>query len=153
MKKAWVLSYLLSTQRRLWSDWVDAQADLSLLLGPHSFCWFCHVVAQIQIRSSSTKSQQYVWISIFHKYHKTPKNSEPEKFAVVTLKLNKEALPWSNVSKRCRGNCKQCRPWSHCSSRSSLIWVCTVCPDLSVRKLRIILVKRRSVFSSGIHNS
>ena len=30
MKKAWVLSYLLSTQRRLWSDWADAQADLSL---------------------------------------------------------------------------------------------------------------------------
>ena len=32
MKKAWVLSYPLSTQWRLWSDWVDAQADLSL-------CW------------------------------------------------------------------------------------------------------------------
>ena len=30
MKKAWILSYLLSAQRRLWSDWADAQADLSL---------------------------------------------------------------------------------------------------------------------------
>ena len=30
MKKAWVLSYPLSAQRRLWSDWADAQADLSL---------------------------------------------------------------------------------------------------------------------------
>ena len=30
MKKHWVLSYALSTQRRLWSDWADAQADLSL---------------------------------------------------------------------------------------------------------------------------
>ena len=30
MKKAWVLSYLLSTQQRLWSDWADAQADPSL---------------------------------------------------------------------------------------------------------------------------
>ena len=29
-KKAWVLSYPLSAQQRLWSDWVDAQADLSL---------------------------------------------------------------------------------------------------------------------------
>ena len=28
MKKAWVLSYPLSAQLRLWSDWVDAQADL-----------------------------------------------------------------------------------------------------------------------------
>ena len=32
MKQAWVLSYPLSAQRRLWSDWADAQADLSL-------CW------------------------------------------------------------------------------------------------------------------
>ena len=30
MKKAWVLSYPLSTERRLRSDWVDAQADPSL---------------------------------------------------------------------------------------------------------------------------
>ena len=30
MKKAWVLSYPLSAQRRLCSDWADAQADLSL---------------------------------------------------------------------------------------------------------------------------
>ena len=32
LKKAWVLSYPLSAQRRLWSDWADAKADLSL-------CW------------------------------------------------------------------------------------------------------------------
>ena len=32
MKKAWVLSYPFSAQWRLWSDWADAQADLSL-------CW------------------------------------------------------------------------------------------------------------------
>ena len=30
MKKAWVLSYPLSTHQRLWSDRADAQADLSL---------------------------------------------------------------------------------------------------------------------------
>ena len=30
MKKAWVLSYPLSAQRRRWSDWADAQADLRL---------------------------------------------------------------------------------------------------------------------------
>ena len=29
MKKPWVLSYPLSVQQRLWSDWVDAQPDLS----------------------------------------------------------------------------------------------------------------------------
>ena len=30
IKKAYVLSFPLSAQRRLWSDWADAQADLSL---------------------------------------------------------------------------------------------------------------------------
>ena len=30
MKKVWVLSYPLSAQWRLWSDWTDAQANLSL---------------------------------------------------------------------------------------------------------------------------
>ena len=34
----------------------------------------------------------------------------------------------------------QTAPRSDCSSRSSLFWVCTVCPDLSVRKLWIITV-------------
>ena len=37
MKKARVLSYLLSVQRRLWSDWADAEADLSLRWA-HSHC-------------------------------------------------------------------------------------------------------------------
>ena len=37
MKKAWVLSYPLNAQRRLWSDWADAQADLSLRWA-HSHC-------------------------------------------------------------------------------------------------------------------
>ena len=31
MKKPWDLRYLMSGQQRLWSDWVDAQADLSSL--------------------------------------------------------------------------------------------------------------------------
>ena len=39
MKKPWVLSYPLSTQWRLWSDWADAQADLSFLLGAHVILW------------------------------------------------------------------------------------------------------------------
>ena len=29
-----------------WSDWADAQADLSLCWGQRSFNWFCHEVAQ-----------------------------------------------------------------------------------------------------------
>ena len=29
------------------SDWMDAQADLSLRWSHSSFCWFCHVAAQM----------------------------------------------------------------------------------------------------------
>ena len=64
----------------------------------------------------------------------------PKKFAVITLKVEQDDFSLEKCIKRCSQNCKQCRPWSDCSSRSCLIWVCTVCPDLSVRKLRNITV-------------
>ena len=38
--KAWVLRYPLSTQRRHWSDWADAQADLRLCWGHSHFVGF-----------------------------------------------------------------------------------------------------------------
>ena len=41
MNKHWALNYILSAQWRLWSDWADAQADLSLRWPHMSFCWFC----------------------------------------------------------------------------------------------------------------
>ena len=40
-------TYLLSAQWRLWSDWVDAQADLSLCWALVSFHWFCCVAAHL----------------------------------------------------------------------------------------------------------
>ena len=46
MKKAWVLSYPLSAQTRLWSDLVDAQVDLSLCWEHMPFCRFCHKLAE-----------------------------------------------------------------------------------------------------------
>ena len=49
MKKAGVLSYPLSVQRRLWSDWADDQADLSLLWAHIPFCWFWHEVAHLEL--------------------------------------------------------------------------------------------------------
>ena len=30
---------------RLWSDWADTQADLSLRWAHSHFCWFCHEAA------------------------------------------------------------------------------------------------------------
>ena len=49
MKKHWVLIYPLSAQRRLWSDWADAQVDLSLRCAHISFCWFCHETAHLYV--------------------------------------------------------------------------------------------------------
>ena len=55
MKKAWVFSYPLSAQRRLWSDWADTQADMSLYWAHMPFCWFCHEAAQILLVLILTK--------------------------------------------------------------------------------------------------
>ena len=38
------------------------------------------------------------------------------------------------------GNVKQCRPWTDCFWRNNLIWVYTICPDLPVGKLRIVII-------------
>ena len=46
-RKPWVLSYPLSAQRRLRSDWAGVQADLSLRWTLMSFCWFCCATAQL----------------------------------------------------------------------------------------------------------
>ena len=61
LKQNWVLSYPLSAQRRLWSDWADAQADLSLRWAQKSFYWVCHEVAQNA--SSSSLYMQHIYIS------------------------------------------------------------------------------------------
>ena len=50
LKKHWVLSYLLSTLRRLWSDWADVQANPSLRWAHRSFCGFCREAALIYIK-------------------------------------------------------------------------------------------------------
>ena len=55
MKKAWVLSYQLSAQRRLWSDWADAQADLSLRWAHSHFVGFVMSRLKWLNRSSDTK--------------------------------------------------------------------------------------------------
>ena len=51
----------IERQRRRWSDWVDAQADLSLRWAQKSFCWVCHEVAQNA--SSSSLYMQHIYIS------------------------------------------------------------------------------------------
>ena len=58
MKKACVLSYPFSAQQRLWSDWADAQADLSFRWA-QLFCWLCHEAAQITNWASSWENLSF----------------------------------------------------------------------------------------------
>ena len=69
MKKASLLKYLMSAQRRLWSDWADAQADLSLRWAYRSFCWFCLAADHIKLRL------RYYNISFLKYYQEIANNS------------------------------------------------------------------------------
>ena len=68
LKKAWVLSYPLSTLRRLWSDWADAQANLRPHWAHMPFRWFCHDAAHINFAlalfCSETSDVSYL-LSVF----------------------------------------------------------------------------------------
>ena len=78
----------------------------------------------------------------YHEYRKKPKNLNTRKICCI---YPKSWTVWFCDRVMCPKNAdgmekKQYRPWSDCSSRSSLIWVYTVCLDLPVRKLRIVMV-------------
>ena len=60
MKKRWDLGYSVSAQRRLWSDWADAQPDLSLRWAQMLFSWFCHEAAQLCKSSSGPNNGKVV---------------------------------------------------------------------------------------------
>ena len=64
----------------------------------------------------------------------------PEIFAVIYLKFKQRGQTLRVFCQNgANGIANSEKPYRtaprDCSSRSSLIWVCTVCPDLSVRKL------------------
>ena len=56
IKKVCVLSYPLSAQRRLWSDWADAQADLSLRWAHSHFVGF--VTRRLILKTPDLKGTQ-----------------------------------------------------------------------------------------------
>ena len=63
MKEAWVLSYPLSAQRRLRSDWADAQADLSLRWA------HCHFVGfVVSIMSTNYCIQKQTSLNMMYHY-------------------------------------------------------------------------------------
>ena len=49
--------------RWLWSDWADAQADLSLGWVHISFCWFCHEAAHLRLITHVFEVYYFVFLS------------------------------------------------------------------------------------------
>ena len=78
-KKTWALSYPLSAQRKLWSDWANAQVDLSLRI---CLCWSFfagrtrHFVGLVMRRlmcrfgcgSACSSNQFFIRFSLFYFY-------------------------------------------------------------------------------------
>ena len=58
MKKPWVLSYPLKAHRRLWSDWTDVQADLSLRWAHTHFVGFVMMRPKFQAPLRQLNLQQ-----------------------------------------------------------------------------------------------
>ena len=101
MKKAWVRSYPLSRQWRLWSVWAEAQADLSL-------CWaHTHFVGFV-MRQLICK---WTWHSQ-NKTHHHPQTRK-EKMTFSTAHWCKQFYIWSKIKdiKLTETNC-MLEPWS-----------------------------------------
>ena len=193
-----------------WSDWADAQADLSLLWVHRSFCvfffmkqlpWFWWHMASlskwqkmtvflplmIAVRSKCRLRNILEFYSLKHVsriYHSQLITNErviflknwymQDKESIMTILVwTGKSVPWDHCSSCCKNPkyskncCNYSKIWSVWLYRrvlspryadgmankvdpdqtapleaveKSLIWVYTVCPDLSVRKLRIIMV-------------
>ena len=83
MKKVWVLSYPLSAQRRLLSDWADAQADLSLRWAHSHFVGFVmrRLINAYKITKKCTRSTKTS--SLFPK--RDGHNAKQEKESIRTM--------------------------------------------------------------------
>ena len=74
MKNAWVLSYPLSAQQRLWPDWADAQADLSLPWAQTHFVGF--VMSLLMSFNLKIITAHFFGCSVFTKFCGTSDISE-----------------------------------------------------------------------------
>ena len=86
----------------LWSDWADAQADLSLRMAHMPFCWFCHAAAHFTWFFMSLytvpKCQRHVicfWNSYRCYKYTYPAQSISKKTSYITL-----ILDWNDTNKR-----------------------------------------------------
>ena len=115
MKKAWVLSYPLSAQRRVWSVWADAQADLSLHWAHTHFAGF--VMSWLMWTCiNATWKMQHEERQLNHYYHRIKVHDVDNKFN------NKWAASWQNQQSECAPSEDSDQP----GHPPSLIWVLAV---------------------------
>ena len=98
-------------QRRLWSDWADARADLSLHWAHMPFCWFCHAVVQIL----------FAWCNIM---------CYPAKCSIIKsatfvncFEGIKRATTWQNQQNDLCAQWRLRSAWASAQSDQSLRWV------------------------------
>ena len=80
-------------QQRLWSDWADAQADLSLRWAHMLFCWFCHEAALIWNSRKASSKEPHPW-SYWAAAHARLKDLKPHDSKVPFL-LRRLIYPFS----------------------------------------------------------
>ena len=122
LKKARILSCPLSAQQRPWSDWADAQADLSLRWAHMPFCWFCHDAALMVLISPCSAT-------------KILKVQTPEKILVIILKF--EQCDFITQGER-GGSVVECRTPEVRGSRPTAAVLCPWARHFTPRKYWLI---------------
>ena len=96
MKKASALRYPFSAQRRLWSDWADAQADLSLRWAHMPFCWFCYEAAHF-ICTYTTIAKQLANAPMSRKKNIKQKSTIKDKHILTAWRGHHELNKWKAI--------------------------------------------------------
>ena len=113
-------------------EWQIVQTQIRLLLFRSSLIWVAFLAVNFEKLHFLTQDSNY---------RKTPKFSDARKLCCNLPKIQTKR-PNLRVFRQndANGIANSEDPDPTAQEGSSLIWVCTVCPDLSVRKLRVIMV-------------
>ena len=112
----------LCGQWRLWSDPVNAQADLSLSWAPEPFCWFCHGAAHLKDHNLHNAKVPFLMRRLHFFMLFTGKYTDnyiayPGKFVQVLASV---AIPNVNSADLCAYQCSQnvtCKSFDYCANK------------------------------------
>ena len=87
-----ILSYSLSAQWRLWSDWASAHCRLSLRWAHMQIRWFCHDAAQIKAELFLEMTQWKNFMSAFYVCSGTSFRFHKKAWSTVTVKMTENVF-------------------------------------------------------------